>query len=564
MAYLSRQRINTGQLEKSFTTQLEHARTIHLIDQIFDKRIAVFGKKRQSHQKIILNRLGWIEVVDTMKPEVERIERLVSDVKKDGFRHVLVLGMGGSSLCPEVLGEIFGRKRWLKSYDIVDTTAPNSLAELLKRIDLHKTFVIVSSKSGTTIETMSQYRFFFKAIKESRPLKAGEYFVAITDEGSELHRIARRNRFREIFLNPADIGGRYSALSYFGLVPGAFTGTGPDRLLAAGSQQLETIKRNGDGCQALRLGVLLGVGAREGFERVRFVAGKKMAPFIAWIEQLVAESTGKENKGIIPVDAGEDGARPGGSVLDVIYTLAGESKTSQPEGGMPQVFIEVPDPEALGAEIINWEMATTVASIVLGVNPFDEPNVAESKRNAAAALKTRRGPRKEAPAVPLLSFGGVDILSISAVKGMERKRQFAAEELFSAFLGNVSHKDYLAILCFTERDRQLENRLAALGHAITEKFGIVVLRGFGPRYLHSTGQLFKGGAQKGHFLILERDYKTDFDIPTMNISFGRLIKAQAVGDIKALKKRKRPIIHANMRYAPDRGLGEIIELITRL
>jgi len=552
------------QLGKSFSAQLNRARGIHLVGQILDKQVAVFGKTRQAHQKVILNRLGWLDVFETIQPEIGRVERLVSGVRKDGFRHVLVLGMGGSSLCPEVLGEIFGRKRWLKSYDVVDTTAPSQLADILEKVDLHKTFIIVSSKSGSTIETMSQYRFFFKLIKESRPLKAGDYFAAVTDEGSKLHRIARRNRFREIFLNPADIGGRYSALSYFGLVPGAFTAADPKRLLEAGSQQLGKMKKYADDCDALKLGLLLGTGAKEGYDRVRFVTGKTMAPFIAWIEQLLAESTGKENRGIIPVDATVNGGKPSGEVLNVYYTLKGEREPERPEIGRPHVVIEVSERAGIGAEMMKWEMATAVASTVLGVNPFDEPNVAESKKNAAAVLKTRRGPRKEAPLTPLASFDRVDIISLSAVKGMERRRQIKAEELLSAFLDNVQPQDYLAILCYTERDRQMENRVASLGAVIARKFGIVTLCGFGPRYLHSTGQLFKGGSQKGHFLVLDREYENDFDIPTTNISFGRLIKAQAQGDVKALRKRRRPIVHMNLRHDPAHGISELEKLMAGL
>lgn len=567
MTYISEQTIHPGELRKAFEGQLEKTRVTHPVSMITARNISIFGQKKSVHQKLILSRLGWIDVVDKIPAELDRIEGLAAQVKKDGFRHVLVLGMGGSSLFPEVLGNIFGRKHWLKSFGIVDTTSPDRLDRILEHIDLYRTFFIVSSKSGTTLETMSQFRFFFRRIKEGRPLKVGKYFAAVTDGDSELHRIGRRNRFREVFLNPPDIGGRYSALSYFGLAPGAFTGVDLKALLQAGHERLVYMKEHDGDCHAVGLGILLAVGAKNGRDKVRFIADPTLASFVPWLEQLLAESTGKNGKGVIPVEGQVDGAMKSDDLIYVRFSLKGADGGRTPTDlspNAPVVSIKLPDKISLGSEVLKWEMATTMASIILGVDPFDEPNVAESKKNALSILRAPRGPRKDVPIAPVAPIGKTSILSFCGVKGADRRRHIAAEELLRLFLRNIRVGDYLAILCYTDNDDKIERQLIAIRRTLGEKYGIVSLRGYGPRYLHSTGQLFKGGCQKGHFLVLDRDYTTDYDIPTMNISFGRLIKAQANGDIKAMKKRKRPIIQISLGLDPAAGLEELAGLISRL
>jgi transaldolase/glucose-6-phosphate isomerase len=567
MTFLSEQTIHPGELQKSYEGQLEKTRAARSVTMLVTRHISVFGRKKPAHRKLIANRLGWIDVAETMPDALGRIEQLAAQVKKDGYRHVLVLGMGGSSLFPEVMGDIFGRKHWLKSYDILDTSSPEQLDRLLRHIDLFHSFIFVSSKSGETLETMSQFRFFFRKIKESRPLKVGRYFAAVTDEGSELHRIARRNRFREVFLNPGDIGGRYSALSYFGLAPGAFTCADLKALLQGGHERLEFMKERGGDCHAATLGTLLAVGARAGRDKVQFITDPTLAPFIPWLEQLLAESTGKDGKGIIPIDGPANGGGYSDDLIYVRFSLKGEARRRtipNLDPRVPVVTITLPDTAALGAEVLKWEMATAVASIILGVNPFDEPNVAESKKNALAVMRSPRGPRKVVPLTPIAAVDGAAIVSIDAIKGVDRRRHMTAEALFRSFLSNIHPGDYLAILCYVDRDDKIERLLTAMRKMLAEKYGIVSLRGYGPRYLHSTGQLFKGGSQKGHFLVLDRDYATDYDIPTMNISFGRLIKAQEAGDIKAMKKRKRPIMQINLGLDPASGLAALKELISSL
>ncbi len=567
MTHISEQAIHPGELLDPYEKQSEKTGAAQPIATITAKDITVFGRKKPAQRKLIADRLGWIDIIETMPSQLARLNRLAAQVKKDGYRHVLVLGMGGSSLFPEVMGNIFGHKHWLKSYDILDSTSPCQLERILEHIDLFHTFIFVSSKSGTTLETMSQFRFFFRKIKESRPLKVGHYFAAVTDDGSELHRIARRNRFREVFINPSDIGGRYSALSYFGLAPGAFTNCDLSALVQAGSERMDFMKKRDGESHAVKLGTLLAVGARAGRDKVQFVADPSLAPFIPWLEQLLAESTGKDGKGIIPVEGGVDNAGKSDDLIYVRFSLKGESHSrSLPalDPRVPVVTIKLPDTIALGAEVVKWEMATAAASIILGVNPFDEPNVTESKKNAQQILRAPRGPRKDPPLTSIATVGPASIVSVSGIKGVDRRRQLTAEELLRLFMTGVRAGDYLAILCYTDRDDNIEQSIAAMRKTIGEKFGIVTLRGYGPRYLHSAGQLFKGGCQKGHFLVLDRNYETDYDIPTMNVSFGRLIKAQSAGDIKAMQKRKRPIVHVNLGLDPVSGIDNLGEMISRL
>lgn len=568
MAQIVTQKVHPGPLSRTYNAQLRRSLKQGLITEIIKKNPAVFRKREKSHKNVILNRLGWIEVIREMPRELQRIERLVQEVREAGTRHLFVLGMGGSSLCPEVFYKVFGPQKWLKSFHVIDTTAPSQLEKILNKVDLSKSFFIVSSKSGTTIETISQFRFFFRLIKDIRPLKAGNFFAAITDAGSDLHRMARRNRFREIFINKSDIGGRYSALSFFGLVPGAFTQADLSDILAQANTFLDQME-NGDGeNDALTLGTLMGCAATEGIDKLDFRASPKIAPFIMWVEQLVAESTGKEMKGIIPIE-GYTGGTLSATTKDrmfVQYALRGDSRAALyriPAKGLsaPHITIDLTDPHALGVEMLKWEMATVVASTILGVNPFDEPNVAESKRNTSLILKSRRGHRKIIPDPPLLKVGDFTINSASDIKGLKPRQKVTAEDVFEKFLDGIKQGDYLSILCYTEMTPEIEERLSSLRQAFGDKKKAVTLRGYGPRFLHSIGQLYKGGSRKGHFLVLEREYQTDFEIPKMNTSFGKLIKAQAEGDIKALRKRKRPVINVNLKTDPIAGLDRILEMV---
>ncbi|MEZ5360697.1 MAG: hypothetical protein R3F48_17925 [Candidatus Zixiibacteriota bacterium] len=566
MAKKSEQLIQPGMLKTAFAEQEKKAQSSKLVSRILNRDASVFGKKGKAVTDKILNRLGWIDVVRTMSNQLPQIERLVAHVKDSGFKHVVVMGMGGSSLCPEVFGKVFGKQPWLQSYTIIDTTAPKHIEQVLANSELTETFFIVASKSGSTIETMSQFRFFFRLLKDKRPLKTGNYFAAITDEYSELHRMARRNRFVETFCNPEDIGGRYSALSFFGLVPGAFTKMSPERLLSEATAFLADMEENPLDNDALALGTIMGVATLKGVDKLRFVASKKAAAFIPWIEQLVAESTGKEGKGIIPIEGDESGAEAnrGKDTLFVYYTMndalpAGVKRSSS----APYVSINIANTHDLGAEMLKWEMATAVASAIMKVNPFDEPNVTESKENTSKLLVGPRGPRKVVVPEPLCQFENASIMSIEGVNGVSANKSVTADEVVSQFLTNVKPTDYLAFLSYTEMTPQVEKQIAELRKIVSLKYGLTCLRGYGPRYLHSIGQLYKGGAQKGHFIFFEQEFETDYEVPMMRITFDRLIKAQAKGDMQALRKRKRPLMSVSLGSDPASGIRNFINLIAK-
>jgi glucose-6-phosphate isomerase len=570
MTLLARQQVYPGLLKTAYMTQMERAGRANLVSEIINRNPTVFKTRQKTHQKVILNRLGWMEVIREMPGELERMENLVRQVREDGLLYVFVLGMGGSSLSAEVFGRIFGKKNWLKKYTIVDTTAPSKFESIVRDTDFVKAFFIVSSKSGATTETMSQFRFFFRKVKELRPLKAGRHFLAITDSGSDLHRIARRNRFREVFLNRSDIGNRYSALSYSGLVPGAFTRANLGRLLEGADERLRVMETKANDCDALKLGVLMGIGAKNGVDKLRFRTTADISPLAVWIEQLVAESTGKESRGIIPVEGDIKGGVESNDLMDIYYSMRGEKKGDRqlPSAASTResshVSIEMPEILGIGAEMLKWEMATTVASSVMGVNPFDEPNVDESRKNTGAILHARRGPRKVVPVVPVTTYAGIDIVSTAGIKGLERKRKVSPEEVFTGFFAGIPKDHYISLICYTEMGPAIEQRLSQLRQMIESKYNVITLRGYGPRFLYSTGQLFKGGSQKGHFLVMEREYETDYDIPGQNISFGRLIKAQAQGDMKALRRRKRPVVNINLKLDPAGGLDYLMALVNSL
>lgn len=565
MATKTIQRVLPGAIAAAVSTQQRKAVSSKIVSRILDRTPGLFGKKGKAFEKIH-NRLGWTDVVRFMAPKIPQIEKLVQYVKDSGLEHVVILGMGGSSLCPEVFGSVFGRQSWLKSFTIVDTTAPSQINQVLSTIDLTKSFFIVASKSGSTIETVSQFRFFFKLVKDKRPLKAGQYFAAVTDEYSELHRMARRNRFVETFCNPEDIGGRYSALSFFGLVPGAFTKMKLGKVLGEAESFLRQMEENPSDNDALELGVLMGAAALKGRDKLRFVASNKTAPFIPWIEQLVAESTGKDGKGIIPVEGDFRGVESDtlNDGLFVYYSMG--DKVPAPikrSTHTPQIEIKIGEPAKLGAEMLKWEMATAVASSLMGVNPFDEPNVTESKKNTSKLLIGPRGPRKIVKLEPRCSIGDVDIMMAEGIPGLNAKRKFSADEVMGQFFRGVKPGDYVALLNYTSMLPNVERQLVPIRQAIAKKYNTTVLRGYGPRYLHSIGQLYKGGAPKGHFIVFEQEYEIDYEVPMMRITFERLIRAQAKGDIQALRKRRRPVVTVNLKSNPARGLKHFGEVIHR-
>lgn len=510
-------------------------------------------KNEEEHKKVILNRLGWLKSADWMLGRLYELDELQAQVKSEKIKDVVLLGMGGSSLAPEVLSLICRTAKSPRFY-VLDTTDPASVLSVLSKIKIKSALFVVSSKSGSTVETMSQFHFFYAhALKAygKNPLReqlAGRHFIAVTDEGSRLEHEGYSKHFRKVFINPSNIGGRYSALSLFGLVPAALMGIPVRKILdnaraflAAASSQ-KKIKEN----PSFYLGALLGALTLGGRDKLTILSTKPLASFGAWLEQLIAESTGKEGRGVIPVD-GEAAGNPevyGDDRLFLVLRLKAdkdkrlEAKVKAlKKAGFPVVESVWPDPFTIGAEFLAWEIITSISSAVLGVNPFDEPNVKESKDNTTRILAEAEKLGKIPQLVPVTPVReGVDF-----------------EEFFSSL---SEAEPYVAFLAYIDRTPATVKALARIQARMRDGVRLPVLVGFGPRYLHSIGQLYKGGPEKGAFIVLLNQDAKDAPIPNAKFTFSQLKKAQGIGDAQAVQNRERPLLTVDLGKDVLSGLAQ--------
>ena len=469
----------------------------------------------------ITDRLGWLSVTDVMSDQVPALEAFADEVRSEGFRHVALLGMGGSSLGPEVLRQTFGSHDGYPDLIVLDSTVPAGVKALTDSLDPERTLFLVSSKSGSTTEPNTFYAHFRSLVEGAVGVqRAGKNFVAITDPGTPLENLARDHGFRRVFSNPSDIGGRYSVLSYFGLVPAALTGIDLALLLErAGRMRGEcaptTTTRDNPGAW---LGATMGMLACQGRDKLTLVTSPSISSFGLWVEQLIAESTGKEGKGIVPV-AGEplvDADSYGGDRL-FVYLRLEEDKNFETDSaiekiqvsGQPVMRLDLRDIYDLGAEFFRWEFGTAVAGTILGINPFDQPNVQSAKDMTESVLKQYQ------------TSGDQPRIETSA----------SLVEL----LAQVKPGDYLAIMAYLRQTPELDDALDSFRRRVVERYGIATTAGYGPRYLHSTGQLHKGGPASGVFLQITASHEHDIPIPGAAYTFGTLADAQALGDLEALQ-----------------------------
>ncbi len=512
---------------------------------------ATVWKEEEEHQKVIKNRLGWLKSPEWMLGRLYELDELQAQVKSEGVKDVVLLGMGGSSLAPEVLSLICRTGKTPRFY-VLDTTDPASVLGVLAKIKVKSTLFIVSSKSGSTVETMSQFQFFYASVLKAYGKKAdaaqaaGHHFIAITDEGSRLEQEGHAKHFRKVFINPSNIGGRYSALSLFGLVPAAVLGI-PVRkildsalaLLNQSSRELR-LKNNAP----FYLGTLLGVLAQEGRDKLTILSSKSLASFGAWLEQLIAESTGKEGKGVVPVD-GEALGTPDVYGEDRAFLVLRQKSEKDArfetrvkalkKAGFPVVEVVWPEPFSIGAEFLAWEIVTAISSAVLGVNPFDEPNVKESKDNTTRILAEAE---KQG-----------DIPQLVPVTKIRDEIDFDG-----FFKGLREASPYVAFLAYIDRTPQTAKALARIQARMRDGVKLPVLVGFGPRYLHSIGQLYKGGPSKGGFVVLLNQDAKDAPIPHAKFTFSQLKKAQGIGDAQAVGDRERPLITVDLGRDILKGL----------
>ncbi len=501
-------------------------------------------------QALIRNRLGWLTSPTLMRQHADDLKEFADEVRRSHYTHILVLGMGGATLCPEVLSFTFGPKMGFPDLVVLDSTDPAAVKAALGKINLPRTVIVVSSKSGLTAETLAFYAFFREQIEKGSRGKPGLQFVGITDGGTPLEKLAKSQGFRKAFLNPPTIGGRYSGLSYFGLLPAALAGMDVagilDRAVAAVEEAGDSVPiRDNPG---VVLGAKLASLAKAGRDKVTFVFSPGIAAFGAWVEQLLAESLGKSGRGLIPVDGEPLGAPAvyGPDRVFVAMTLADEAVALESplaaleEAGHPVIKIRLRDPLDIGTELYRWEIATATIGALLQVNPFDEPNVQESKDITAKLLTAYRTSRRlpewavdrEEDGIALMTGAGTKPLTVS--------------EGLGAHMALAKPGDYLAFQAYLPPKPEIPEALQELRRIMRDKTKLAVTVGMGPRYLHSTGQLHKGGPPNGLFIQLTTDDAHDLAIPGEAYSFAVLKNAQALGDLQALRNKGRRVIRVHL------------------
>jgi glucose-6-phosphate isomerase len=518
-------------------------------------------------QKKIANRLGWLDSPALMADALDRVLAFASSVQRDGFTDVVLLGMGGSSLAPEVLRAVLGVAPGWPRFHMLDSTDPAAIQAVAPPPD--RTLYIIASKSGTTIEPNSLAAHFRRALDDAGVARWADHFVAITDEGTELARRARAERFRELFINPSDIGGRYSAMSFFGLVPSALMGQNVTSLvgwslalLSAAEPGVTAAASN----PAVALGLAIGTAAREGRDKLTLIVPPALQPFGLWVEQLIAESTGKNGTGVVPI-AGETLAAPavyGDDRFFVRLRLHGSYDEDLRDGDIralekanaPVFEIELQEPSALGAEFVRWEIATAVAGGLLNINPFDEPNVQQAK-DATRALLAEFQSHGRLPIAPpdRVTASGITLTLTDAA----RTALTAPESILTL----LREHDYVGLLAYVGPDRGIADQLSEWRHAIRDRTRAATMFAYGPRYLHSTGQLHKGGPNTGVFILITAPPSFDIPIPGEPFSFGTLELAQALGDFASLGATGRRALHVHLPAAERRFVHEIAEMVLR-
>ncbi len=492
-------------------------------------------------QPEIIDRLGWLELPERMMDRIKGIETFTQEVKEENFTDLILIGMGGSSLAPEVVQKIFKDAPGFPKLTVCDSTHPQAVEQIRKRLDLKATLFLVSSKSGTTLETMSLFHFFWAEV-EKEDAEPGKHFVAVTDYGTPLMREAQKKGFRKIFNPYSDVGGRFSAFTEFGLVPASLIGVDIKKLLDQ--------DKNDPG---LFLGAALGaVGEKR--DKLYFVTSKSLKAFPDWIEQLVAESLGKDGKGIIPVidepwiDKGLDAK----DRFYIFFYLDDEykeikkyiEKTKQKE--IPCIEIRLQDKYDLGKEMFNWEIGVAAAGSYLDIHPFNQPDVQAAKDFAKEAMKNiSQGKRDFKEDVQTFSIEDEDSLKKAVLKE----------------LSGVIKGDYAAFQVYLAPSEKVKQKIQKIRKEIQKKRGIATTMGYGPRFLHSTGQLHKGGPDKGIFLQIVDSPQTDIKVPGKDYSFGSIIKAQSVGDFQALQQKNRRILRIDLKSQTLKGLSKLAKMI---
>ncbi len=512
------------------------------------------------------NWLGWLNIAPQMRDQVDALCAFAQQVCDRGITDILLLGMGGSSLCPEVLAMTFGCPEGWPRLHVLDSTVPAQVQRFANAVNLETTLCVVASKSGTTTEPHAFCEFFWAKMQETVGDAAGQHFIAITDPGSDLETLARERGFLSIFYGLPEIGGRFSALSNFGMVPAALIGIDVREFLERAVAMGKRCKISDEQNPGLLLGLVLGELAKAGRDKVTLVTSPKLWDLGAWLEQLLAESTGKNGRGLIPVDL-EAVATPdmyGEDRVFVYIRLKDDTDAGQDvdivnlrEAHFPVIQIDVAELLDLGAEFFKWEYATAVAGAVLNINPFDQPNVQESKDFTAELTQAYEKEGTLPVQTPFFIDGDVLVYADEA----NTQALGTLNSCIAGLLNQIRTGDYVALCAYLDMNEDNITALQALRHRIRNVYRVATTLGFGPRFLHSTGQLHKGGPNQVVVVQLTSDDAADVDIPGRTFSFGVLKQAQALGDARALSSRKRRAIRIHFKKDIIAGIHRVKQAV---
>ena len=517
--------------------------------------------------------LGWLDIVEQQLANKDQFRKLADEVRKEGFTDILLLGMGGSSLCPEVFAKTFGKIDGFPRLHVLDSTDPAQIKTFESQVDLAKTLFIVSSKSGTTLEPNIFKQYFFERTKEAvGPENAGSRWIAITDPGSKLEKEAQGDKFRHIFHGVPSIGGRYSALSNFGIVPAAAMGLDIAKFLDRTNQMVQACKlepiKDIKSNPGLMLGLILGWAANMGRDKVTIIASPAIYDLGAWLEQLLAESTGKQGKGIIPVDR-EELTAPAGYGNDRVFAYlrfepaADEDQDAKvaalEKAGHPVIRISLADTYDLGQEFFRWEIATAVAGSIIGINAFNQPDVEASKVETRKLTSEYEQTGSLPSEKPILEHAGIKFFADPKNAAALGSGNLA--EILRAHLRRIKPGDYFAVLGYIQMNNEHEARLQEIRHAVRDAFQVATCLGFGPRFLHSTGQAYKGGPNSGVFLQITCDDAVDVPVPGQKYTFGVVKAAQARGDFQVLAERGRRLLRVHLGKNLELGLSELLSIV---
>jgi glucose-6-phosphate isomerase len=548
--------------------ELRAAVDLAAADWTANDKVARFWKKdpslwtREGEEKW----LGWIDIVERQEKDLTAYAVLANDIRSSGFKNVLLLGMGGSSLCPEVLSVTFGQQPGFPALHIVDSTDPVQVKAARDTVNLAETLVIVASKSGSTLEPNVLKQYFFTEMQKAVGAdNAGKHFLAITDPGSKMEQVAKADGFRAIFHGDPTIGGRFSALSPFGVVVATVAGLDTVKLLAEAAKGVTSAQQAPSDNPAVKLGLLMGLAANTGCDKITVFTSPEIYDLGAWMEQLIAESTGKLGKGITPVDREAIG-EPALYGKDRIFAYIRYSATKDPSldakvaaiaaAGHPVVTIEIADLYEIFGQFFTWEVATSVAGSIMGINPFNQPDVESAKIETRALTSAYEETGKLPTSTPFLEDAGVKVFATPAYSATLNSAASSKtlSGILKAHLNQIHAGDYFATLAYLPMFAEHEAAIQGLRHKVLHAKKVATCLGFGPRFLHSTGQDYKGGPNTGVFLQITADHAVDVAIPGAKYSFGIVIDAQAAGDLAVLETRGRRALRVHLGADVTAGL----------